>query len=360
MDIINSIVNTPVREISGAHSSKAFDYQKNWALAQLLEYHQDGNDYVFAFEFHDDILVLNSEINPYKADFFQVKTSRGRNWSIKRLTTQETSNNGNPKLSILGKLYQHKIDFSDHDVKLHFVTDAFFSFKIDGNTFWINEIEIDKQNELKDEIRIQFPQINSSNIDDLCFHHSEITLEGHETYIKGKLHDFFSHCFGDDHNIPVNTWYKTISDDIRKKNNYPPSNIKTVDELIRNKCITKREIEDFLQKVKSSRKTKPNWDIICQKLTKLNYATKDLICLGAAWNEFSMDILDRTNELLEIVCLHIQKKLNIFEENQLSLTEFMDFIYNEVRAFLVEKRVPYSRAYINAIILWKYSEEAAI
>lgn len=108
--IQSDLIKVPQTETAGSRSPARFAYQRNWALAELIEYHLEGKDYVFAFEFHDDILILDSEVNPSNLQFVQVKTkTTGQKWTVHGLTKSEKGKNGNPeKLSIIGKLYENK------------------------------------------------------------------------------------------------------------------------------------------------------------------------------------------------------------------------------------------------------------
>ncbi len=356
----DALIKNPVSESAGSRSSSAFDYQKDWALAKLIEYHINGEDYVFIFEFHDDVVVLNSEGNPGQADFFQIKTSRNKNWTIGRLTKKDKKSDGSFKLSILGKLYKHKIDFSGQVVKLHFVTDSFFTFNSDSDIFWLNEVNDKDKKQLKNKVKQEHKELNDLDIDDLCFHHSGITLEEHETYIKGKLHDLFAAFFGDNHNISVTAWYKTITGEIKKKNNYPPNNVKSFDDLLRNKCITKSKITEFIEEIKNNKRIELSWDIIQQELIKDDYPTYKLINLKNCWQQFSIERLDSTNVILERLIKFIDNQFRSINLSGTNIQSILGQIYTAYLNNFSNKSTAISEDYVNAIILWKYCERAEI
>jgi hypothetical protein len=52
------------RETSGARTANRFDYQDDWAFCQILELHEADDDYVVVFDYHDDVLVLDSATDP--------------------------------------------------------------------------------------------------------------------------------------------------------------------------------------------------------------------------------------------------------------------------------------------------------
>ncbi|GAG02404.1 unnamed protein product, partial [marine sediment metagenome] len=75
MSLKTQLIQEP-RENAGSKSSNRFDYQKNWALCKLLELHLSGRDYILVLDFHEDILVLDSEVDPKEIEFYQIKTTQ--------------------------------------------------------------------------------------------------------------------------------------------------------------------------------------------------------------------------------------------------------------------------------------------
>jgi hypothetical protein len=93
------------RESGGARSSNRFDCQKDWAICKLIELPDDGHDYLLLLDHHEDVVVLNSEILPTIADFFQIKTKASGNWTVHQLIKKPNSSSGHSSDSILDKLY---------------------------------------------------------------------------------------------------------------------------------------------------------------------------------------------------------------------------------------------------------------
>jgi len=186
----DQLVSIPQRELAGSRTSSLFAYQKNWALSELIESHMKDADYVFAFEFHDDVLILDSETNPTKLKFVQVKTkSTGKNWTIKQLINSKKGTGSNPdQPSIVGKLYENRRKFAGYENELKFITNAHFSFG--SSTLKINAGSL--QSELIDSIVTAVDlQLGDGTLDDincLSFERSPLSVEDHENHIKGKLH----------------------------------------------------------------------------------------------------------------------------------------------------------------------------
>ena len=90
MNAIEEIAKTQPKENAGAATSKSFEYQMNWGLSKLLELEEKGEDYTIAFDYHDDIIVFNSEANATEVDFYQVKTKTNGQWRLGEIYNPST------------------------------------------------------------------------------------------------------------------------------------------------------------------------------------------------------------------------------------------------------------------------------
>lgn len=351
------LVAVPQREVAGARSSKQFAYQKNWALAELIEYHLAGKDYVFAFEFHDDVLILDSEISPSNLQFIQVKTrTNGKNWTIKQLIKSEKGKNGNPdKLSIVGKLYENKFNFNNHASELKFVTNAYYSFTDVTKSSYADTLESNDQNSITTAVQDQLNVTNPIDLGCLCFEHSSLSVDDHEDHIRGKLHSFFESLFGDSHNIPVSPWYQSISDQIKKKNDFPPDRVASFDDLIRNKCITRSEIENFIQRINESQNNTDNWNIIKAQLSDEGYDYKSLIRLQKSWKQYSADRLDYDNAALKKIEHDIKAELP--KHSSPSLESKIVNVKSSLSTELSKINYLYDDDYITCMIIWLDCEQ---
>jgi hypothetical protein len=74
--LLDALAKGKRREDVGADTAARFDYQKSWALCEMLTRHKADSEYLVAFEFHDDVLFLTPEADPNAVEFYQVKTSK--------------------------------------------------------------------------------------------------------------------------------------------------------------------------------------------------------------------------------------------------------------------------------------------
>src|SRR5207247_772092 len=81
----DSLTKIPLRERSGSIASSRFDYQKDWGICQLLDQYNSDNDFVFFFDWHEDIVIMYSEADPKKISFYQVKGKQNGTWKFSDL-----------------------------------------------------------------------------------------------------------------------------------------------------------------------------------------------------------------------------------------------------------------------------------
>ncbi len=355
MDLFDKVITTPQSETAGRNSSARFLYQKNWALSHLLKLHKNGEDYVFAFEFHDDVLVLNSEIKPTKLSFFQVKTKRAKNWTIKGLTTSsKNKKTGDIKLSILGKLYQHKINFNTETVELSFVTDSYFSF--DTTKLKVSGLDLKKldHDSITSKINAELPALSVISLNELFFIHADLNLDDQETHIRGKIHNFFKDIFGEDHGINVEAWYKTLITEIEQRNNFRQTDITNLNEFFRNKCISKSYIEEILNKLESDIRVKPAWDTVKGLIT--NAKPYEMIQYEKYWNQFAIDKLDSSFYKLHKLYEYITQEVEKVHKDTFDIYSMATDIVNKIKKTSLYDKDIFSDIYIQTIIFWSYYE----
>ena len=85
MSFAERLISEPQREKSGETGYERYDYQALWGLALIFEHHGSTEDYAIAFEFHDDIVLLDSASSPTRARFYQVKTKDKGHWTLSDL-----------------------------------------------------------------------------------------------------------------------------------------------------------------------------------------------------------------------------------------------------------------------------------
>lgn len=292
MSAFDSIVARKPRENSGAMAANRFEYQLDWGLRKLLQLEESGLPYTVIFDYHDDILVLDSDKDPNYIDFYQVKTNASATgWSRQQLTQvpkikepkvtadveptlfdqlqDDVDEDG--KYSKLAKLMIHSLDFKKEARDFFFVTNASFGgTMIDGSLNREKEIDFSQlKTKAKDEIikkvKEELPDLDDGVFERLHIIKNQMDIDDHQVTVIGYLNGFLVSHYPKAKAIakPV---YDTLIQEIRKRNNheYVP---KSKEDLLKNKAFTKEQFHQFLKRLETIENTETKKAIINNYLT---------------------------------------------------------------------------------------------
>jgi hypothetical protein len=298
------------REVSGSLSSDRFQYQKDWALCQLLKLHAEGVDYLMAFDIHDDVVVFQPEQSPNKICFYQVKTKKtGSAWQKGEFTSRKKGKDKNLLPSIVGKMYGSVLLFSDYAHCTTFLSNSPFKLALspDGKqaTLLANARtpfdKLPKQNQqaILDTIKKEHSLKVAPVLDKLMwFEVSELSLEGHSTYAVGKLAEFLDARKPGKYNTPVA--YKTLSDELRRRNDYSQENL-TFSQMAKLKAIGKSEFENILAAAVPDDTAERTWPEVASSLQQEGFGLRDRIQLKRAWFRADVYRSDSSNSAFWMV-----------------------------------------------------------
>ncbi|EAQ65558.1 hypothetical protein MED121_08338 [Marinomonas sp. MED121] len=314
MGLAEALISIPQSERGGEIAQRGFDYQTCWALSQMLEYELDGKNYVFIFEYHDDVLILDDEAIPQKLTFAQIKT-RESHWTASSLSS---STKAKP-VSIVGKLFIHQRNFSDYSPELMFVTNASFNLcEQNGGKSSFNA------NEIKDEYQISFKQAlrDQVKLDDaridlsvMNFVQSSLSLEDHITHLKGKLCDFLSKKFGDSSSLSINVLVSLLERECREKSKVKSADIIDFTDLISRKGFSSLAFNGVLDSLNASNSMRPDWEMAKALFSDLGKTSIQLIPLKAAFLQVCID-LNRNTKNPSIV--YLEYAVSLYDEVKLS------------------------------------------
>lgn len=360
MDLKDALIGTPQREIAGARSASLFDFQKNWAFLLLLDYHRRGRDYVFAFDFHDDILCLDSHSNPKQIELIQVKTrTDGSSWTVANLTTRKKGKGDSLKNSIIGKLFINRANFKDFDCILRFVTNAYFKFipaieeKRSGD-----KLKAEDQDAITKSMKAELGLFEKEFLSVLILERTGLSPAHHEKTLIGELHDFFTEQFGSEHSVAVRGFYETVAGEIRRKNNYYKGTYDSFPELLAKKCLTREQFQELLDEVKRARTVLKEFPLVSQILKEHGYNGAEVLKIGRAWDRFSVERLNYGSAALHHVFTEIKKIIGAIGSDDLHvLTSSCEAsIKKKYPEFLASN----GNHYLLAMVMWGYCESISI
>lgn len=320
------------RETSGASSANRFGYQRTWALCHLLQLHEQPGDYVLILEFHDDILMLDNATDPKAADFYQVKTRNGGQWSRsdlirvravkektakkpkrnskevkaaaqQELPTAEPSEDPAPR-SILGKLIEHAHTFSSSVRSLNLVSNACFKISLSSaptsaerDTFSLDAAtptelaEFEKA--LKAELQLQgsFPW---PNVHCRC---TPISLSDHETHAAGVLAGFLERRQPGGR-FAVQPLYRAIAGEFARRatNEWQPSSFA---ELCEKKGLRRADLEEYLRHAIERPDPEEQLKSVVATLTAEGVSYRDVTALQEGWRSYDIGLTDMTDVFLQ-------------------------------------------------------------
>lgn len=142
-----------------------------------------NEDYIMILDYHDDIVVCNSDSGSEYIDFYQIKTNISNMWTLGGLVgdnknKMESSSNPDFGLSIIAKLISHVIQFEDSR-KLYFVTNSRLSKNIYGASdeeVNFNQLKPDAQNSIKEKVKKELDDIDDSAFERLVFIQNQMNV----------------------------------------------------------------------------------------------------------------------------------------------------------------------------------------
>jgi uncharacterized protein YeeX (DUF496 family) len=326
MEFLESFVSKPVRETAGSRSSNRFDYQKNWSLCELLVLQSNCSDYLMVFEYHDDIVVFDSQDNPSNAIFYQVKSKKSGNWTIGALTKGKDD-----KPSILKKLYENYQTFPENVKRLVFTSNQPLTANLKNGDKAVNLNQV-KFLQLSDKDKEKIQSSVEPNEQCYCNFHglykietekNELRPEDHTVTTKGKLVEFFENHYPDSE-INISLVYKTFFDEIRRKSNHEDP-INRISDLLNYKSIRKSDFERMIGAVTARTSDADLWQEACNIMNTEGYSFQEIRGIKAEWQQYIVNKMNVTDDhhLQFITNLQVSLKYNTQHETLKILIEGM-------------------------------------
>ena len=329
MSFADKLVQTPRREKSGETGYERYDYQASWGLALIFESHNDLDDYAIAFEFHDDIVRLNSSSVPTRARFYQVKTKLKGHWTLTDLSTRKKSKDGTSLLpSFVGKMHDNYELFPAETERLNFVSNLPCQF-IDASATVCCFADCAAEDFAKflTKLKHECPLATEGTAKLMHFVRADLSLHDASAHLKGMMQDFVTGQLGTVSYSP-DTLYKTIIEECRTKSKYTGS-INTFADLIKHKAITKSQVNGWLSQIKLSHSA-PSWADFSGDLT---YGAMEKADLAKQWQIYRALALGAGNEAINRVRTRIRAELKKRQNSSLALSPLTDDVFSSVWSF---------------------------
>ena len=326
--LVSDLIAKPQRETAGSDAASRFDYQKDWAFCQMIRKHIEGESYLIAFEYHDDVLFLSPAENPTTAGFYQVKTSSAS--TPRKLSSITTRPKG--KASIVGKLFSNFDGIcAAHDVRVVLVSNNAFEFT--DSQLCAKDLDKKFRKRLLGKLETEIPGFDEERLDKLHFLVTGVTLETMQSFLEGEAMELFCNKFSEDHGLNIRTWIRLIKGEIVRKNNFPSNKIETTSELIQKKCIDQKLVENTLDIMHAKTKQKLDIGTVCNYLSSAGWNIATVMRLQKKVPEASIDFFNPLNN--EVKALADKLRGFIINDGNgvpIDLPDFLDVCAENVKA----------------------------
>ncbi|MDD2540917.1 MAG: DUF4297 domain-containing protein [Desulfuromonadaceae bacterium] len=322
MSLSEKLLLISCRENSGPTASNRFNYQKDWTIVKLIELHTTKSDYLIFCDYHEDVVILDSETNPTTGTFVQVKTRDSHEpWTSARLTSRKTGKDGEKLNSIMGKLAISVDKFSGYKPDMAVVSNNCFSFKLSGqdkkatlDLVKLAELDADEISKIDKAIKDECDIDNCHLKYECCFEVANLHLKDHSSHTQGKLLKFLQDI-GCDTTTDATALYRVLFDTVKNKTDIE-GKLQSHQELLAKKGIGKSYVDDVVNTIAKSKDIKEMWSMLSGALTNEGASAVKMVKIRHEWEQFDIDRLDPLNEVVQ----GLRKKVGntvaaIIEEN---------------------------------------------
>ncbi|WP_162181421.1 dsDNA nuclease domain-containing protein [Thalassospira australica] len=343
-DLFTDLTSKPQRETEGADSASRFDYQKDWAFSQMMRKHLEGESYLIAFEFHDDVVFVSPADQPTSVDFVQVKTSSGT--SPRMLTTLTSRPKG--KASVFGKMFSNFEGIcSSYDIKVILVSNNAFEFA--GGEACAVDLDEKYYNRIKNKLSSELNNFDEKRLEDLHFQVTGVSLEAMESFLEGEASALFCEKFGEDHGLNIRTWMRLVKSEIVRRNNFPSDNVKNAQQLFDKKCIEYSLVENTLSTMHA--RSRPSLDIsdINSSLLQAGWTLAETLQLKKYIPEASTDFYDPLNIDVKSIVGLMEKSVFEYPNTPMELDKFLRKVVDDVMSDSGVAEIYKKRDYLRAL-----------
>ena len=301
MNLENRVLTEKPREESGSKTSRKYQFQKDLSLYILLKEHSSREDYVFLFDFHEDLIISNSSNSLLELEAYQIKSKDKGNWTINQLTKQPKG-----KSSILGKLYHNRIFFEDSIKSLNFISNGHFNFK--------NLKNGDKSENLTE---IFARNLNEDDVDacDTCIKNEHLIpktdFKDLGLFIVTSLSnkDSSAHCVGTlaalitsinpDNKINPQLAYEQVLREVTRKTNETvgDKSFSHISEIFEVKGISKKQFVEFLSIAGLYKSVDEEWAEIKSSLESSGMGYLEIMKYKSAWREMNARLVAESGNI---------------------------------------------------------------
>jgi hypothetical protein len=344
------------------------EYQKHWALSELLRRHQGGDDYCFVFEYHDDVVVLDREREPSEAAFYQIKTKNHGQWQLRELLRRDRPDDAEG-LSILGKMYVNKKQFPDHTASLTFVSNVPCMARLsdgsgtagDRDNVCVAELSEEERETILSQLREEHGAAVADGDAELIFlAHCDLALRNTEDHGVGKLDAFLRMLFPF-RKLPVRAIYHALLSEISRRSGHDdiPSSF---EQLVNQRGFSRAAVDRCLREAGVHHDPDESWEIVKGYLQlEPGWGPGMIRRIGEHWRRYEVERMNPEALLLQRFAERIRTGVRPFvdREQEPSLTQMLTTVVSTLQPEYATDLAILGSDYVRAMILFEYMETYA-
>lgn len=327
----------------------------------LLEYHASAADYLFVFDYHDDLVILDSEVSPAKYSFFQIKTKDKGNWTLNKILKRDKTKK---EQSILGKMYNHLILFPKNVHNISIISNAGYSIElkngkngIDEESIVLEEMSDDEKKVLEDKLIEEFSitDLDKTFETICCLKKTTLSRLESSTHTKGKISEFLN-ARHPGKKINPELIYKNLFDEIKTKTAYEKQ-IKDFDELKKFKGIGKAAFDEILRIIGDGKDYDQIWHQIQSTLSSEGMSFGDIIGYKDEWKKLEVDRMNPDNNILKQLIMEVDKTItDLKSKNGLVGLKLMEAVQAVSSNLTMPAKSMFTNAFIETTIICALNE----
>ncbi|NKJ72680.1 DUF4297 domain-containing protein [Rhizobium leguminosarum bv. viciae] len=360
MDIIEHLLKEPQREKGGKLAVERFEYQAAWGLSRILDLYKSGADFAVAFEFHDDVLELDSMASPTKITFYQVKTQASGSWTLSKISAStggKSSKKEKPsepppekKLSFAAKMYDNFKRFPENTDRLVFVTNQMCTDLAAGHVETQFETAAKtKLQSFRERLKEQDAEFKDEHSKLFHFCCSSMSLASFDDTIMGAVQKFVIDQAG----MTETSTYAfalMLLEECRKRERLDVdfSHLNTMSESFVTRDLITKRLDEF----KKKRQDTVEWVAIAPFITNLIWRRN----VGAAWHLYVNDRKTRYGPGPQKFQRAVKEAVAPILLGKSDLQDEVDAALPSVRALASLWDVTVSDDYLRAVILYEFHD----
>jgi hypothetical protein len=342
------MLTVPERESGGTVALERFDYQTAWGASRAMRLHRDGANYALAFEFHDDIVELDSADARTAVRFYQIKTKKSGSWTLKKIHKQGLSKEL-PRSSFAARMFENVKRFGSLVEKLVFVSNQPCSeLGADYKEYSFLSADKPKIDNFVSSMKLEHESFSVNDAKLFYYLYSELSLGSFDNALMGEVSDFIRKQLGLEEGN-ARAFGLALLSECRMRSKQL-AEVKDFDALKRSKFVTRSDMDSWLAVFKDQHARRADWSSVAPYIP--DYGTAR--ALKIEWEKYDSERRRRLcsgslkfqSDVLQIAEKHISKAATLLLGIEAALPE--------VKQIIAQWLPGASDQYIRAVILYEH------